>query len=151
MGNKQERHESRILAVQAVFPYFVRKDSDYKQLLADVLSIEEIERNDFAESLIETAMANLGKIKVIIRAYAPEFAFEKIAPINRAILVLGIAELKYFDTPPIVVINEYIEVAKEFGEERSAAFVNGVLDAFRKNIGKDRSYEEKKSEDEENK
>lgn len=43
--------------------------------------------------------------------------------------------MKFIGTPPVVVINEYIELAKLFGEDRSAGFVNGVLDAFRKNIG----------------
>ncbi len=141
--NKQARHESRIVAMNALFSYFSREESvSIEDSLAHVIEIGEKEKDDFAEGLLNTAIENFGKIKVIIKVYAPEFAFEKIAPINRAILILGISELKYFDTPPIVVINEYIEIAKEFAEERSAGFVNGVLDAFRKNIGREREGEE---------
>ncbi len=141
--NKQARHESRIIAMNALFAYFSREESvSIEESLAHVVEIEGKKEDDFAEALLNTAIENVKKIKVIIKVYAPEFAFEKIAPINRAILILGITELKYFDTPPIVVINEYIEIAKEFAESRSAGFVNGVLDAFRKNIGREREKEE---------
>lgn len=138
--NKQERHESRVIAVESLFTYLVRNEftetQNMEEVFQHVLEVHDVESNDFAEGLVHIAFENLKKIKIILRAYAPEFAFEKIAPMNRSVLILGLAELKYFDTPPIVVINEYIEIAKEFGEDRSAGFVNGVLDAFRKNIGK---------------
>lgn len=148
--NKQERHESRVIAVETLFTYLVRNETEqllpFEEIFEHVLEVHEQSKNDFAETLLSSALENIKKIKIILRAYAPEFSFEKIAPINRSVLILGLAELKYFDTPPIVVINEYIEIAKEFGEERSAGFVNGVLDAFRKNIGKER--EEEKGNDE---
>ncbi|MCF7812407.1 transcription antitermination factor NusB [Candidatus Gracilibacteria bacterium] len=141
--SKKERHESRIVAVKALFLYLSRQGNvSLEDSLSSVIEMEEKAKDDFAESLMQSVLENQGKIKVIVRAFAPEFTFEKIAPINRVILMLGIAELKYFDTPPIVVINEYIEIAKEFGEERSASFVNGVLDSFRKNIGKEREDRE---------
>ena len=138
--NKQDRHESRVLAVEAFFTYLIRDQKvNINKVLEHIFDLHEVEENDFSEALLETSIEHFKKIKLILHAYAPEFSFEKIAPINRAVLVLGIAELKYFDTPPIVVINEYIEIAKQFGEDRSAGFVNGVLDAFRKNIGKERA------------
>jgi len=141
--NKKARHESRVVAVKAFFSYLSRDQKcEIAGALEHVLELDGKERDDFAEALLQTAIENLGKLKVIIRAFAPEFSFEKIAPINRTILILGLAELKFFDTPPIVVINEYIEIAKEYGEAKSAGFINGVLDAFRKNIGKERGGEE---------
>lgn len=143
--NKKERHVSRVIAVGSLFNYLLREEYnssvDVSDVLEHVFSLHEVKSNDFAESLIHIALENLPKIKVILKVYAPEFTFEKIAPMNRIILILGLTELKYFDTPPIVVINEYIEIAKEFGEDKSAGFVNGVLDAFRKNIGKERENE----------
>lgn len=139
---KKERHESRLIAVEAFFSYLIRSEMDpsfdFKRSLSHVLEDHDQVENDFSETLLRISLEHLKKIKIILRAYAPEFTFEKIAPINRTLLILGLAELKYFDTPPIVVINEYIEIAKEYGEDRSAGFVNGVLDAFRKNIGKER-------------
>lgn len=139
MTDKQARRESRITAVKALFSYFARDEKiEINDVFAHVLEESESAGDDFAEAMVQTAVEHVAKLRVIIRAYAPEFAFEKIAPINRSILIAGLTELKYFDTPPIVVINEYIEIAKLFGESRSANFINGVLDAFRKSIGKER-------------
>jgi len=135
--NKSARRESRILAVEALFAFMARDgkielEDTFRHVLLEVCERPE---DNFAKELVESAITNLSKIKVVIRAHAPEFPLEKIAPINLVILILGIAEMKFIGTPPVVVINEYIELAKMFGEDRSAGFVNGVLDSFRKNIG----------------
>ena len=138
--NKAERRQGRETAIQAIFAFFSREEEIsveecYRHVLEEV---NEKKEDVFASMLVEKTSENMGKLKVIVRAYAPEFAFDKIAPINRAILLVGLTELRFSDTPPVVVINEYIEIAKEYGEQKSASFVNGVLDAFRKNIGKER-------------
>jgi N utilization substance protein B len=57
-----------------------------------------------------------------------------LAAIDRAILRLAIHELRATDTPPKVVLNEAIELAKKFSSEDSGSFVNGILDAFRKSL-----------------
>lgn len=139
--NKAERRISRATAVSAIFAYFSRKESvSVEECLRHVIEeVNEVKEDEFATHLVQTTFDNIGKLRLIIRAYAPEFAFEKIAPINRALLLVGLTELRFTDTPPVVVINEYIELAKEYGEEKSASFVNGVLDAFRKNIGRERA------------
>lgn len=144
-NKKKARRDSRIIAVEALFSYLEREEQiPWEECLRHVL--QEIvlqDKDEFAELLVKTAAENAKKMRVVVKAFAPEFAFEKIAAINRTLLILGLVEMKYFETPPIVVINEYIELAKTFGEDRSAAFINGVLDAFRKNIGK--SNDTKKS------
>ena len=147
MSNKHQlRHESRIVALKVLFYFLERKqERPLSECFEYVLKeLEEVPKksDDFAWNIVNTGVENIGKIKVIMRAFAPEFTFEKIAPINRALLILGIGEMKFMETPPIVVINEYIELAKEFGEERSPSFVNGVLDNYRKGLGLER---EKKS------
>ncbi len=88
----------------------------------------------FIKALVQTAVENIGKVKVVIRVFAPDFPFNKIAPINRVLLILGLSEMKFLKTPPVVVINEYIELAKLFAEEKSAGFINAVLDSFRKSL-----------------
>ncbi len=146
MTDKKARHESRVLAVETLFAFLerdqeVKMDTCFTHVLKDV---EERNSDDFARELLKKTEENLSSIKVLIKSFASEFPFEKIAPINRAILFLGITEMKHFDTPPVVVINEYIELAKAFGEEKSAPFVNAVLDGFRESIGKEREGKSKK-------
>lgn len=146
MGEKRvKRREARVIALKTVFYYLEREASlELKTCFDYVLTeLEEQPANDFAWDIAHTAVDNLGKIKVIVRAFAPEFEFDKIAPINRALLVLGIGEMKFMQTPPVVVINEYIELAKEYGEDKSPAFVNGVLDNYRKGLGLDRTKEDR--------
>ena len=63
----------------------------------------------------------------IITKHAPDWPLEKIASHDRAVLYLGVYELMYTDVPPAVVINEAVELAKEFGGDRSSKFINGVL------------------------
>jgi len=136
MATKEERHQSRITAVETIFSFLGRdkKISAEDCFRHTLQEVEERIEDPFAWKIVEVATKNLNKIQVILKAYAPEFPIEKIAPVNVAILIAGIAEMRFIKTPPVVVINEYIELAKIFGEEKSFAFVNGVLDEFRKQI-----------------
>ncbi len=148
MTDKKARHESRKLAVKALFNYLEREEKIEAQECLNYITKEVDERkgkDEFAELILGSAVEHIKKIKVLIRSYASEFAFEKIAPINRVVLILGMAEMKYIKTPPIVVINEYIELAKEFGESKSAPFINAVLDAFRKNSITEETEDQTKS------
>ncbi len=66
---------------------------------------------------------------------AVHWSVARMTPVDRNILRLGLHELlEYPNTPPQVVINEAIELARRFGDADSSAFVNGVLDAARKRI-----------------
>jgi len=140
MSDKQHRRESRVLALETIFSFLARDESvsledSFKHVLRNIAEKKE---DVFAEIILKAAVDNLRKIRVIIKAFAPEYKYEKIAAINRAVLILGIAEMKFLDTPPVVVINEYIELAKDFGEEKSGGFINGVLDNYRKSLGLER-------------
>ncbi|MCB9809844.1 transcription antitermination factor NusB [Candidatus Peribacteria bacterium] len=132
------RRRSRIIAMQALFAYTQREETVapeecYQHVVA---CVNEGKQSVFAHQLYTLTLQHYKKMRVVLRAYASQFSFEKIAPINRAILLCGLTEMKYMETPALVVINEYIEIAKDYGEVKSASFVNGVLDSFRANIGK---------------
>ncbi|HEY5714577.1 MAG TPA: transcription antitermination factor NusB [Candidatus Gracilibacteria bacterium] len=136
MSDKAARRESRIMAVEALFYHLERPEKPWEECFDFVLKDLELKKaDDFSKSIVSMAVEHLGKIKVIIKAFAPQFPYEKIAPINRVLLVLGITEMKFIETPPVVVINEYVEIAKIFGEDKSASFLNGVLDNYRKGLG----------------
>lgn len=136
-----QRRQSRVLALKALFFYFEREQSKpLKECFDYVLKeLDEKSADDFGWEIVDTAVTNSGKVKVLIKAFAPEYELDKIAPINRALLMLGITEMKFMETPPVVVINEYIELAKVYGEDKSPSFINGVLDSYRKSLGLDRT------------
>lgn len=76
------------------------------------------------------------QIDKIIISSAPEWPIEKINKIDLSILRLSVRELLEGDTPPKVVIDEAVELGKEYGSESTASFVNGVLGTVLKNLNK---------------
>jgi len=89
---------------------------------------------EFANQLFEGAAKDVPAIDDLIRKHTENWRFERLAAIDRAILRLGMHELRVGDTPPKVVLNEAVELAKKFSSDESGPFVNGVLDAFRKSL-----------------
>jgi len=96
----------------------------------------EIVKNLFAESFTKQAgfdnftkqiLLQLNKIDKKIEAAAPAWPVDKLNKIDLAVLRLAVYELDKEETPPKVVIDEAVELAKEFGGENSASFINGVL------------------------
>ena len=130
------RRESRLVAVAAVFSWLSReKKISLEQTTKHSLScLMEVKNDAMSEELTHLVQVNFAKFRVVIKALAPDFPLEKMALINQSVLLTGMAEMKQKQTPPVVVINEYIEIAKDLGEQRSAGLVNGVLDAWRENL-----------------
>jgi N utilization substance protein B len=83
----------------------------------------------FAKELVCGTLAEREAIDRCIAAHANHWRVERMAAVDRNLLRLAVHELFRTDTPPQVVINEAVELARDFGGERSPAFVNGVLDA----------------------
>lgn len=75
------------------------------------------------------------KIDQIIIQAAPAFPVNKIAKIDSSILRLAIFEIRQKTAPPKVIVNEAVELAKEFGGEKSSSFINGVLGTVLKTYG----------------
>src|SRR4029077_6592010 len=88
----------------------------------------------FANRLFEGAAKEVAILDEIIVKHAENWRFDRLAAIDRAILRLAMHELRSSDTPPKVVLNEAVDLAKKFSGEDSGAFVNGILDAFRKSL-----------------
>ncbi|NCO88978.1 transcription antitermination factor NusB [Candidatus Roizmanbacteria bacterium CG2_30_33_16] len=84
-----------------------------------------------SKSLISDIISNLEAIDVLIKTNAPRFPIKEMAKIDLAIIRLAIFELVFQKTEPEkAIINEAIDLAKEFGSEKSYAFINGVLSKF---------------------
>jgi len=99
----------------------------------------ENESDDFVCSLAgdwsRRAWANLAQCDDLISGSTIKWQISRLSPVDRSILRLSVYQLKYCsDIPPKVVINEAVELAKKFGTDKSAGFVNGVLDAVLKKL-----------------
>ncbi len=123
------RHLARIVVVQTLFAYEFR-GGDPDEALQYTLSeyVEKLSDHTFADALLKGVLEKKKDVLRVIQEEAPEWPVDKIAPIDRAILEVGTYEIIYSkDVPPIVAINEAVEVAKNFGDTNSPKFINGVL------------------------
>jgi N utilization substance protein B len=132
-----------MIAVQALYEWdFYSGQPDLRKIVErDIKHLGRgFEKNDFAFSLVKGVVDHLPRIDKAIEKNAPQRPMEQISSIDRNILRIGLYELFYADAeavPVKVAINEAIELAKKFGGELSAKFINGVLDAvYKKEIKK---------------
>jgi len=93
------------------------------------------ETKAMAERLARGAQAHAPRLDGLIAEASTNWRFDRIAAVDRNLLRVAAYELDMErDTPPSVVIDEAIEIAKRFGEADSPSFVNGVLDAVRRRV-----------------
>lgn len=85
----------------------------------------------FAEKLLKGVIERDQDIRDTVAKHAPEWSLDRMDPISRCTLLIGAYELLFADdAPAAVVMNEAIEIAKEYGSPESGKFVNGVLNAI---------------------
>jgi len=127
-----QRHLGRQRAVQALFFLEGCDPSQFESAFADFWqSLDEPTPKGaarFAEELVRGVTKNLEKLDESIQEQSESWRIERMARVDRNVLRLGAYELLFTDTPAKVIINEAIEIARTFGAEGSAAFVNGILD-----------------------
>jgi transcription antitermination protein NusB len=98
---------------------------------------DDPEARGFAEKLVRGVRENLADLDALIQKASKNWRLERMARVDRNLLRLALFELKYADDVPAkVAINEAIEIAKRFGTGESSAFVNGILDRCREELGK---------------
>lgn len=92
---------------------------------------------EFATKLAYAVQRNEREIEEAVASVLENWRFDRISPVEQALLKLGCAEILYFpDIPPRVTINEYIELAKVFSNENAPSFINGILDKLVHKTGK---------------
>lgn len=86
----------------------------------------------FCEGLVSGLLDHTGDIDVALREHTQNYELERLSAVDRNILRLAIHEMLFCDDiPPVVSINEAIDIAKKYGTEESGRFVNGVLDKIK--------------------
>ena len=98
-------------------------------------TVEEAETRLFAEPLIRGVLEHRDAIDERIKKHAKNWEFHRIAAVDRNVMRLAIYEMLYRDDiPPVVSINEAVDIAKKFSTQDSGKFVNGILDKVRGEI-----------------
>lgn len=127
----RRRHQSRIAVMQVLFEREQHAKADPERALK--MNEEELGEMDaeFAQVLLEGVLENMDELQKVIQEHAPGWTLDRMDPVSRCTLYLGAWEIFHGnDAPPAVIMNECIEIAKEFGTDESGKFVNGVLNAM---------------------
>ena len=91
-------------------------------------------RRKFAESLAAGTTTHVGKIDPFLEGNTDNWRLSRLAVVDRLIMRMAVYELVYSGTPAPVVIDEAIELARTYGGEQTAPFVNGVLDSINRSL-----------------
>jgi N utilization substance protein B len=127
------RSKSREFAMQMLFQWDMSRQEPVKLEAKFWKSAKAADSTRvFANRLLEGAASQSAALDELITRNADHWKFERLSAIDRAILRLGIYELRFTDTPHKVVMNECVELAKKFSSEDAGSFVNGILDAVYK-------------------
>ena len=135
---KHTRRSARETVLQALYAVEVGQEHEAKAL-KDILGREkrDEEINEFIVELFEISLKNRDWCENEIKSRLNNWEFERVAVLDRLLLILAISEKFFIDNiPPKVSIAEAIEIAKQFSTEESSAFINGVLDNIYKSLPK---------------
>ncbi len=136
-----KRRQSRELAIQFLYQLDIVGQSEWQEALKNFWKENEADQEikDFSIRIINNVIENKPAIDKLIESYATNWDISRIAAVDRNVLRSAISELIYAkDIPPIVAINEAVDIAKKYGTPESGKFVNGILDKIRLETAKNK-------------
>jgi transcription antitermination protein NusB len=131
------RRDGREAAIQFLYQFDAHKPANLEEALTGFWKQTEEPQNvrDFANDLLRGVLEKLPEVDAKIRTLADNWDFERLAVVDRNILRLAVYEMLFRpEIPPVVSINEAIEIAKKFSTAESGSFVNGLLDRVKKEL-----------------
>lgn len=136
MARVESRGRAR--ALQALYAWDLREDEDLLHVAALIWDdlVVAMDERAFAMALLRVVASDGPALDAELADVTTNWRLERIGAIERCVLRLGAAELRTGVTPPRVVLQECVRLAERFGSEQSSRFVNGVLDALARRMGR---------------
>src|SRR5215472_11721374 len=134
------RHRARERSLQILFEWDARKEpiedaiASFYDTLYDEQSDSKPAPDEFVEKLVKGVVENIAEIDRRLAQHAEHWRIERMPAVDRNVLRLAIYEMMARNTPEPVAIDEAIELARRFSGEESVQFINGVLDAAKREI-----------------
>ena len=123
-----KRSELREKCMIILYQYDLLKKTkvavDIDEIIEDNLDIE----NEFVKTIVYGVITHENELDTLANKYLKDWSIERLDKTGSAILRMALFELKYMDTPEIVVINEAVELAKKYSDEAISKIINAVLD-----------------------
>ena len=124
----KNRSELREVAMKALYQVYIYENTntgyDVKTIIKELLEVE----NDFVNELVNGVITNQNTISETANKFLVDWDIDRLSKVDKAILSIGIYELKYTDTPSVVSINEAIELSKKYSDEKVTKMLNAALD-----------------------
>jgi N utilization substance protein B len=136
------RRKGRVLAFQVLYAWAAAEEQ--QEMLDNLLDFSWLDEDkrftlgesaDFARLLIRGTIENIAEVDAVIKAHLTNWDFSRLNLVDLALLRMSSYVLMFqSDVPPTVVIDEAIDISREYGTDDSYRFINGVLDSVRKTI-----------------
>lgn len=132
-GSIMNRTKARTEAFYLIFEKCFKNDENLEQIKNAALEARDYEEDSFIDTLSNGVIENLSKIDEIIEENLKGWKFNRISKVNISILRLAVYEMLYEESVPVSVsINEAVELAKKFSDQKDASYINGVLGSVAK-------------------
>ena len=125
---KQTRSELREKIMTILYQSFMYENNKIDFDIKELIKEQSVLENEFINDIVNGVIYNKENIFEIANTYLSDWTMERLSKIDQAIICIGIYELLYTDTPEIVCINEAIELAKKYSDDKVRKMINGVLD-----------------------
>ncbi len=129
------RHEAREQAFAVIFEKSFNEAASFQEIIDGAQECELVKINGFAGSLLNIVEENFEKIDETIKGSLVNWSLQRLPKVSLAVLRLAVAEILFNEDVPVSVsVNEAVEIAKTFGSEEDASYINGVLSSIVKKI-----------------
>lgn len=132
-----QRKLARENAFVLIFERICKIDESDEEIFEKAISARELEYDDYVKNVFFGSEAHIAEIDSVTEKHFKGWRSDRVSPVSRAIIRLATYEMMFLeDVPARVSINEAIELAKKYDDDKSYSFVNGVLNAVAEELGK---------------
>ncbi|MBR2827893.1 MAG: transcription antitermination factor NusB [Bacilli bacterium] len=126
----KNRSELREIIIKILYQIQILEEAKISYDINDLIKEQLEMENSFVTDSIKTILEKKSSLTSLANKYLKDWTLDRLNKVDQQIILLGIYELKYTETPSIVAINEAIELSKKYSEESVTKMINGVLDSI---------------------
>lgn len=116
--------------IKILYQVYIYEKNNLSYNIDNIIKDNYEQDNEFINDSVKGIIKNKKEIESIANKYLKDWDIDRLSLVDKAIISLGIYELKYTDTPNIICINEAIELAKKYSDEKVIKMINASLDAY---------------------
>lgn len=124
----RNRSELREIIMKVMYQVYILESTNTKYDVKDLIKEQLEVENEFVNDMVNGIIKNQKEISALANKYLVDWNIERLSKVDKAILSLGIYELKYTETPSVVAINEAVELSKKYSDEKVTKMINATLD-----------------------